>query len=167
MRGKSCAYGLSEREFTPVYANGAAAAKRMRAATIDAMFFVSGVPAGFISALAASIDIALLPIDAAALQALHIENQFYVPGSFAADVYRGTTAINTVAFGAQRVTSSDAEPELVYRLVKRLFSPAVLAQVKASHPNAAMLSANLDLPAGSMPLHLGAGKFYREIGVLK
>lgn len=161
------AYGLTERDIKPAYIKGAAAAERLKAGTIDALFFVGGVPSSFITELAATTDIALLPIDGPALDALRVADGFYTASNFAAGAYKGTAAINTLAVGAQWYTSSDADADLVYTLTKRLFSPAVLRQVKASHPMAAQISpANGALGAG-MPLHAGAERFYREIGVLK
>ena len=161
------AYGLAERDIKPAYIKGAAAAERLKAGTIDALFFVGGAPSAFITELAATTDIALLPIDGPALEALRVADGFYTASTFATNAYKGTTAINTLAVGAQWYTSADADAELVYTLTKRLFSPAVLAQVKVSHPMAAQLSpANGVLGAG-MPLHAGAERFYREIGVLK
>lgn len=161
------AYGLLERDIKPAYIKGAAAAERMKAGTIDALFFVGGVPSAFITELAASTDIALLPIDGAALEALRVADGFYTASSFAASAYQGTTATNTLAVGAQWYTSADASSELIYTLTRRLFSPAALAQIKASHPVAAQVSPANGVLAAGMPLHPGAEKFYREIGVLK
>ena len=75
------AYGLLERDIKPAYIKGAAAAERMKAGTIDALFFVGGVPSAFITELAASTDIALLPIDGAALEALRVSDGFYTARS--------------------------------------------------------------------------------------
>jgi uncharacterized protein len=161
------AYGLMERDIKPAYIKGAAAAERLKAGTIDALFFVGGTPSAFITELATTTDVALLPIDGPALETLRVADGFYTASSFAANAYKGTAAVNTLAVGAQWYTSADANADLVYTLTKRLFSPAVLAQVKASHPMAAQISpANGALGAG-MPLHPGAERFYREIGVLK
>ena len=91
------AYGLLERDIKPAYIKGAAAAERMKAGTIDALFFVGGVPSAFITELAASTDIALLPIDGAALEALRVSDGFYTASSVAADAYKGVSPINTLA----------------------------------------------------------------------
>jgi uncharacterized protein len=161
------AYGLTERDIKPAYIKGAAAAERLRLGTIDALFFVGGVPSAFISELAATTDIALLPIDGPQLEILRVGDGFYTTSSFAANAYKGVAATNTLAVGAQWYTSADTDAGLVYTLTKRLFSPAVLAQVKASHPNAAQISAANGALGAGMPLHPGAERYYREIGVLK
>lgn len=166
------AYGLNERDIKPAYIKGAAAAERLKAGTVDALFFVGGVPSSFITELANATDVTLLPIDGAALDALRLSDGIYMASSFKADVYKGLAATNTIAVGAQWYSSTDASTELIYALTKRLFSPAVLAQVKASHPAAALLSPavgaqGVGVPGVGVPLHSGAEKFYREIGVLK
>ena len=161
------AYGLTERDIKPAYIKGTAAAERFKAGTIDALFFVGGVPSAFITELAASTNSALLPLDGAALNSLRVADGFYVAASFAADAYKGTLATNTLAVGAQWYTSVDADAELIYRLTQRLYSPAVLAQVKASHPVAAQLSAANAAAGAGMPLHAGAERFYREAGIVK
>jgi uncharacterized protein len=161
------AYGLTERDIKPAYIKGPAAAQRMKEGTLDALFFVGGVPSEFVSELAATTDIALLPIDGAEAQTLRVGDGFFTASSFAAQAYKGTAAVNTLAVGAQWFTTSDANADLIYKLTKNLFSPAVLAQVRASHPNAATITATGAAQGAGMPLHAGAERFYREIGVLK
>ena len=161
------AYGLTDRDMKPVYIKGAAAAERLKAGTIDALFFVGGVPSAFITDLAASTDITLLPLDGPALDALRVADGFYTVSSFAVGAYKGTSAVNTLAVGAQWYTSADVSDDLVYTLVKRLFSAAVLPQVRASHPMATQISPANGVLGSGMPLHAGAERYYREIGVLK
>lgn len=125
------------------------------------------MPSTFITELAASTDITLLPIDGAALEALRVSDGFYTASSVAAEAYKCISPINTLAVGAQWYTSGDANTDLIYTLTKRLFSPAALAQVKASYQVAAQVSPANGVLGARMPLHPGAEKFYREIGVIK
>ena len=160
------AYGLTERDITPAYIKGDAAAQRMRDGTLDALFFIGGVPSSFVSDLAATTDIAMLPIDGAAADALRMGNGLYTVSSFAASAYNGSAAVSTLAIGAQWVTTSDTPAELVYTLLKRLYSSDVLAQVQASHPAAAKISLQTAVLGTGLPLHAGAERYYREAGVL-
>ena len=161
------AYGLTERDIKPAYIKGLAAAQRMKEGALDALFFVGGVPSEFVSELAAATDIALLPIDGPEAQTLRAGDGFFTSSRFAAQAYKGTPAVSTLAVGAQWLTSTDADADLIYKLTKNLFSPSVLAQVRASHPNAANITAATGAQGAGVPLHAGAEKFYREIGVLK
>ena len=75
------AYGLNERDVKPAHIKGAAAAERSKAGTIDALFFVGGVPSSFITELASATDVALLPVDGAALHALRLSAGRYTARS--------------------------------------------------------------------------------------
>ncbi len=161
------AYGLTERDILPLYIKGSVAADRMKAETVDALFFVGGVPSSFITDLAASAEIALLPIEGNALDALRLVGGFYTASSVPANAYKGVPGVTTLSVAAQWYTSADVDADLVYSLTKRLFSPAVLAKVRPAHPAAATISPMNGGFAAGMLLHPGAERFYRESGLLK
>ena len=160
------AYGLGERDIVPSYIKGETAAQRLKDGTLDAFFYVGGVPSGVISELAKNSDVALLPIDGKEADSLRSASAFFTPGAIADNTYRGVSAIATLAVSAQWVTHAEADPQLIYKLTKKLFSPDALALVQASHPGAGAINLQSAVQRAGLPLHPGAERFYREIGAL-
>jgi uncharacterized protein len=161
------AYGLSERDIQPAYIKGAQAAQRIKEGSLDALFFVGGMPSAFVSELANAVEIVLLPIDGAAADALRQSSSFFTPSSIPAGSYAGTANVKTLAVSAQWITHANADTALIYKLTRRLFSPDALLQIQQSHPNAQSITPEMAVQGAGLPLHPGAERFYREIGVLK
>ena len=67
---------------------------------------------------------------------------------------------------AQWITSADMDEELVYQMTKALWHPGNRPVLAAAHPVAAGMSPDNALIDRSAPLHPGAARYYREIGVL-
>jgi uncharacterized protein len=165
------AYGLTERDIVPSYIKGARAAERMKEGALDALFYVGGVPSGFVKTLATDVEISLLPIDGKEAELLRASNAFFTADAIAESAYpgtgMGTGPVPTLAVSAQWVTHAKADSQLVYNLTKKLFGPAALAFVQASHPSAQAISLKSAVLSSGLPLHPGAERFYREAGALK
>jgi uncharacterized protein len=161
------AYGLSERDIQPAYIKGAQAAQRIKEGSLDALFFVGGVPSVFVSELANAVEIVLLPIDGTAADALRQGSSFFTPSNIPTGSYAGTANVKTLAVSAQWITHASADTALIYKLTRRLFSPDALLQIQQSHPNARSITPEMAVQGAGLPLHPGAERFYREVGVLK
>jgi uncharacterized protein len=160
------AYGLTEREIKPVFIKGAAAAQRMKEGKLDALFFVGGVPSSFLSELAHTLEITLLPIDGEPAQALRQASPYFSEASLAAGTYGNAAAVATLAVHAQWFTHADVDEQSVYQLTRGLLQESSLNQVRAAHPLAQGISAQTVVGTG-LPLHPGALRYYREIGLAK
>lgn len=73
--------------------------------------------------------------------------------------------VPTVAMSSTLVTAARVRDEVVYNLTKAVFEN--LDELKASHPALRMLTPGDMLKGLSAPLHPGAEKYYKEIGLLK
>jgi uncharacterized protein len=161
------AHGLTERDIVPSYIKGALAAQRMKEGSIDAFFYVGGVPSSFIVTLAESVGIALLPIHGKEAQALREASGFFTSSVIADNAYASTSGVNTLAVAALWITHAKADEELIYSMTKKMFSPTSLARITASHPNAQLIGLGSASQGAGLPLHPGAERFYKEIGALK
>ena len=132
---------------------------------IDGAWIMSGIPAAAVSQ-ALSSGCRLLDIDEATLKTLKAEFPWYVGYTIPAGSYSNqkqdvhTTAIKMVMF-----CSADLDDETVYMLTKTLWENiAELGESQASLRDLTAREAVRDI--AGLPLHDGAARYYREIGVL-
>jgi uncharacterized protein len=162
------AYGLKESDIKPEYIKPNQAGDKLKDGSLDAFFFTGGAPAGAIAELAsggAGIDI--LPIDGAAAETLRKSSPFFAPDVIAADTYKGVGAVNTLAVGAQWVTSDKADANVVYEITKALFSAPAQAQLAAGHAKGKFITKENAVKGAGIPFHPGAERFYKEAGLIK
>jgi TRAP transporter TAXI family solute receptor len=162
------AYGIKESDIKPEYIKPNQAGDKMKDGSLDAFFFTGGAPAGAIAELAsAGSGIDLLPIDGAAAEALRKNSGFFAPDTIAADTYKGVAQVQTLAVGAQWVTSDKADANTVYEITKALFSDATQKALAAGHAKGKFITKENAVKSAGIPFHPGAEKFYKEAGLLK
>lgn len=122
----------------------------------------AGLGAAFIKDLATTHDITIVAIPAEVVEKI---GPPYIATVIPAGTYDGQDAdVPTAAVTNILVTSDKVSDETVYAMTKLMFEN--IDKLKAAHSAAAALDpakAVKDLP---IPLHPGAEKYYREIGVL-
>ncbi|NDH53422.1 MAG: TAXI family TRAP transporter solute-binding subunit [Betaproteobacteria bacterium] len=162
------AYGIKESDIKPEYIKPNQAGDKMKDGSLDAFFFTGGAPAGAIAELATSgSGIELLPIDGPQAQSLRAASPFFASDSIPADTYKGVAAVNTLAVGAQWITSDKADADTVYQITKALFSEATQRALQAGHAKGKMITLKNAVQGVGIPFHPGAERFYKEAGVLK
>ena len=162
------AYGVQEADIKPEYITPNQAGDKMKDGSLDAFFFTGGAPAGAIAELAsAGSGIELLPIDGPQAQGLRMASPFFANDTIPADTYKGVAAVNTLAVGAQWVTSDKADAETVYLITKALFSDATQKTLQSGHPKGKMITLKNAVQGVGIPFHPGAERFYKEAGALK
>jgi TRAP transporter TAXI family solute receptor len=162
------AHGLSEQDLRAEYMKMGPAADRMRDGALDAFFTVGGWPIGAITELASSLgDVDLLPIDGTAAEQLLALHDFFAPDVIPADAYKGSSETRTVAVGAQFVTSTRTADALVYEITKALWNDTTRRMLDTGHPKGKLIRRETALAGAAIPLHAGAERFYREVGILK
>ena len=162
------AYGLKDADLKPEYIKPNQAGDKMKDGSLDAFFFTGGAPAGAIAELASSgTGIDLLPLEGKEAEALRASSPFFSPDLIAADTYKGVGAVNTLAVGAQWVTSDKADAATVYEITKALYGSAAQAQLAAGHAKGKFITKENAVKGVGIPFHPGAEKFYKEAGLLK
>ena len=134
---------------------------------IDAFFCVAGIPTTAITDLAMSTDITVVAVEDEKFEELASKYGFYTQQTVPASTYAGMTEdVKTVAVMATYIVDNDLPEEAVYNITKAMFEnkdAIAAAHVKGAELNAA--TAIEGIPA-EVPLHPGAAKYYKEIGVL-
>lgn len=162
------AYGLSEKDVEAEYLKPNQAADLMRDGNMDAFFFVGGYPAGAITELATSMPIALIPVSGAEADGLLGKYQFFAKHVIPGGTYKGADSdVETVSVGAQWITSTDQDDDLVYGITKALWNKNTRALLDNGHAKGKSITLETALDGVGIPLHPGAERFYKEAGVLK
>lgn len=134
---------------------------------IDAFVYVVGHPNGSIKEATTSCDAKLIPATGAAIDKLVADNPYYAKSTVPGGMYRGTDSdVNSFGVAATLVSSTNVSDDAVYALVKAVFENFhVFTRL---HPSFANLKKEDMIKAGiSIPLHPGAEKYYKEVGLIK
>jgi TRAP transporter TAXI family solute receptor len=162
------AYGVKESDIKPEYIKPNQAGDKLKDGALDAFFFVGGAPAGAIAELASSgTGIELVPLAGPQADALRRTNPYLAVDTIAAGTYKDVPAVQTMAMGAQWVTSAKADTETVYQITKALFGKAAQDTLAAGHAKGKFITKENAVKGVGIPFHPGAERFYKEAGLLK
>ena len=134
---------------------------------IDAMIFSVGHPSGSIKEATTSCDSVLVEVSGKDIDGLINKHDYYRSALIPAGMYRGTDKdTRTFGVGATFVSSSDVPEKVVYQVVKAVFEN--FDTFKKLHPAFKHLKKSQMIKDGlSAPLHDGAKKYYKEVGLVK
>jgi uncharacterized protein len=160
------AAGLSECDLKAEYPRLSEAAEGLVQGRIDAFFMVGGQPVPAITDVAATVPVRLVPIPYELAQRLIQKFPFFGIGAIPAGSYPGLDAdIATVSTTALWIVRGQLEDDLVYRITKSLWSDATKRLLDSTHPAGKRIRIATALDGMAIPLHPGAARYYREIGV--
>jgi TRAP transporter TAXI family solute receptor len=160
------AFGLAEKDLDAQFLKSAPASDAMISGDLDAFFVTSGYPTNAIIELASRTAITLVPIDGPNAEKIGKKFGFYSTDTIPAGTYQGIGATNTLAVGAQWVTSTAVDEELIYEITKALWNEKSRRLLDVGHAKGAVVTLETALDGIAIPLHAGAERFYKEIGVL-
>jgi len=162
------AYGVKESDIKPEYIKPNQAGDKLKDGALDAFFFVGGAPAGAIAELASSgTGIELVPLAGPQADALRKTNPYLAVDTIAAGTYKDVPAVQTMAMGAQWVTSAKADAETVYQITKALYGKAAQDTLAAGHAKGKFITKENAVKGVGIPFHPGAERFYKEAGLIK
>jgi TRAP transporter TAXI family solute receptor len=161
------AYGLTEKDVQAEYLKPGPAGERLQDGAMDAYFFVGGYPTGAIVELASTNNITLVPITGPEADKLLSEQKFFSTDTVPADTYKNVGETKTISVAAQWVTSAKQTDDLIYKIVKSLYSDATQKALQAGHAKGKLITLANAVTSAGIPFHPGAEKFYKEAGALK
>ncbi len=162
------AWGLKESDIKPDYIKPNQAGDKLKDGSLDAFFFVGGAPAGAIAELASSgAGIELVPVAGPPVEALLKSSPWFAQDAIPAGTYKDVPAVQTLAVGAQFVTSAKVDAETVYQITKALYSEATQKTLQAGHAKGKYITRDNAVKGVGIPFHPGAERFYKEVGLLK
>ena len=167
-------YGLTYKDFAGVdWLGFSGASQRLQDKQADVTFTTAGWPTAAITELAMSTDIVLVPIEEEMIAKITKMYSFYSKVVIPKGTYKGMTAdVPTITTMAQWVVDEQVPADLVYKLTRALWEKGkdglsgadVMAKVHAKGKDVQLKTA---LSGMAIPLHPGAAKYYKEIGLIK
>lgn len=160
------AAGLGENAVSRQYLRPAQAITALREGTIDALFMIGANPLPIIRELAAATPIRLVPVDGALFEAIKARYGPYGRSVIAAGSYPGVDDDTpSIALSALWLAGADVDTDLVYAITKSLWNEATQRLLTRLDPIGRLVRADHALDGITLPLHPGAERFYREIGL--
>ncbi|WP_180125463.1 TAXI family TRAP transporter solute-binding subunit [Rhodoferax sp. BLA1] len=136
----------------------------MKNRQLDATLQSAGLGVASIRDLATSIKITVIPVPAEVVT--KVGDAAYQPALIPANTYTGqTTDVATAAIPNFLVTHAGVSNELAYQMTKSLYDN--LDTLYAAHNAAKAIKPENAAKGMPIPLHPGAEKYYREVGLLK
>ncbi len=134
---------------------------------VDAIVYVAGVPNGSIKEATTACDAVMVNVDGKKIDALIAEHPYYRKAVIPGGTYRGNDQdTRTFGVGATFVSSTKVPEEVIYQVVKAVFEN--FDSFRKLHPAFANLKKEEMVKDGlSAPLHPGAEKYYKEVGLIK
>ena len=161
------AFGLEMGDFAlATEYKGSEMATQLCDGNIDAMIYTIGHPAAAIKEATTTCDAILIDVAGEPIDTLVAENPFYRKATIPGGMYDGTDGdTQTFGVGATFVTSADIPEETVYIVAKAVMEN--IDDFRQLHPAFANLEPSEMVKDGlSAPLHPGAEKAYKELGLI-
>lgn len=160
------ASGLTYDDFSKVSQNQVAdSVEMMKDGQVDAWILCTPIPSSLIIDLANSRDIKFLSITPEQVEEISKRNSAYFPNVIPNGTYDAQTEdISSFGVATHLIVNADMDEEIVYELTKSIVeNREILGDANASFAGLTPEDMAKDI---GVPMHPGAERYYREIGVL-
>ena len=161
------AFGLTMSDFAlATEYKGSEMAQQLCDGNIDAMIYTIGHPAAAIQEAATTCDVTLIDVVGEPIEKLVADNPYYRVATIPGGMYDGNPdGITTFGVGATFVTAAGIPDDTVYVVAKAVMSN--IDDFRQLHPAFANLDpASMVKDGLSAPLHPGAERAYKELGLM-
>lgn len=142
------------------------ASKALRNNNIDAYFYTAGQPAENIRNIAEDVEINIIPLTWACIDKMVSDNNFFVKSTIVNGLYKGmTTDVSSFWMKAVLFAREDMNADIVYKITKSVVDK--LKILTKLHPVLWTIKKESLINWTTLPLHEGALKYYKEIGLIK
>ncbi len=160
------AWGLGEGDLKAQQLKASQAADYMKDGRLDAYFNTTAVGAAHIIDTFVLVPSVIIPVSGPNAEKLLKDYAFYATDTIPVGAYKGFDApVKTIAVMAMLAARADLETEIVYLIVKATYED--LDQVKKAHAKFKGIDVKKALNGMSIPLHPGAEKYFKEVGVIQ
>lgn len=164
-------HGVNRDNIDEAELNNSQSAERLADGQLDAYFYAAGTPVAAMIQLDNTKGMELYNWTDEEVKQANETVPYYIPSTIPAGTYPGVDYdVNTVAVSGIMVTNANVDEELIYGVTKAMWSETARKLLDNGHPKGKVITMDtaLDGIEGiGVPLHPGAERFYREIGLLK
>lgn len=165
------------KDIEPVYVYYAVAVQRMKDEQADALLWTSGVPNANIMEIATTKEVVILSFPDDVIKRLNTKYPYYAPVTLPVVYPKQTQPVRTIAIIAIWVTRAEVPEKDIYDVTYHLWEKTpllysakkesvsgaeVVAKVHEQGKNVKLENALLGV---TIPLHIGAYKYYKEKGI--
>lgn len=160
------AFGMAESDLQAEFLKPVPAIEKMKTGELDAFFIVAGYPTSAVAELAGTSGAELVPIEGPEVELLIEKYGFFTKQTIPADTYSGIGAVNTLSVGAQWIVGAAADADMVYGITRALWHDSTQEFLRTGHPQGQVITLETALDGIAIPLHPGAERYYREVGLI-
>lgn len=160
------AYGLSVDDLDAQFIKPEQSTRAMAAGELDAFFIVAGYPTPSVLEMTRDHAARLLPIDGPLIDALVEVYPFFSRDIIPAGVYPDVPSTPTLGVVAQWLVHERLDADLAHDITAALWHPTHRALLDTGHAKGKEITLETALDGLGIPLHPGAERFYREMGML-
>jgi TRAP transporter TAXI family solute receptor len=142
--------------------------QRLADGQLDAFFYAGGTPFAALIQLGATKGFELYKFSADERKAINGIIPYYVESMIPAGTYETITYdVPTVAVNGQLITSAGQPAELIYDITKALWNKNTRKLLDKGHSKGKAIRQETALKGVLIPVHPGAEKYYKEVGLMK
>ncbi len=164
-------HGINRDNIEEAELNNSQSAERLADGQLDAYFYAAGTPVAAMIQLDNTKGMDLYSFTEDEVTQANKTVPYYIPSTIPAGTYPGVTYdVNTVAVSGIFVTNANQDDDLIYEITKAMWSDTSRKLLDNGHAKGKVITVEtaLDGVEGiGVPLHPGAERFYKEIGMLK
>ena len=162
------AFGLREKyDIKARYLQSDSAAARLVEGKLDGFIAVAGYPSAAVRFALETGKARLLPLTGKPVERLVETHKFLTRSVLPAGVYRNTEPIPTISVNALWVVSERADAELIYQITRTLWNDKSRKLLDEGHEKGKYIRIETAVSGLGIPLHKGAERYYRELGLIK
>lgn len=162
-------HGLDpEKDMEIVFLPARAAVDALKTGQIDVAMQIAAIPTPDITELSLTHDVEIIRFAPGYREKLVKEKPKYLPMTIPKGTYKGIDDdIETVGMAALWACREDLPEDVVYKIVKSMYSEEGLGYLGKVHPAGKGIKLENAAKWAPIPFHPGAEKFFKEAGVLK
>ncbi|MGJ9384153.1 TAXI family TRAP transporter solute-binding subunit [Salipaludibacillus sp. CF4.18] len=162
----SAGYGLEESDYNMLPLGYQEVQEGLQNRSIDAGIVMGSIPAPLVNEAASMTDVRILTVEEDVQEKFLEVYPFYDFRTVESDTYAGQdTDVSIGSLDLLMFTHKDTSEELVYNYVKSILD--YQDQFHGLHPSASAINEDTINEGIQIPLHSGAEKYYKEIGILE
>ena len=108
-----------------------------------------------------------MPIEGPEVDALLERYPYFAKDVIPAAIYPGISRTQTLSVGAQWLVGAEVDEELVYGITKALWHENARQLLDNGHAKGQAITLATALDGVAVPLHPGAERYYREVGLIR